>query len=288
MKGYVEAKKRGAKTYYYVTETVREGSRWKKKRKYLGVHTPAGFEKPRRKHPKPSLSEKEIALLETIKKNYLKKHHIGKRLWKGERGLLLSFIYNTNAIEGSTLTLEETKEALAGKRVKGKEREALEARNMKKCIDFVFSWKGKVTEEFVLKLHETEMKGAMPDAGEYRKADVRVGRYYAPRAADVPGLMSRFFSWYAEAGGALHPFELAALTHLKFVRIHPFRDGNGRISRLLMNFVLMKNKYPLLNIFEAEKMLYYLVLQKVDATKRSKPFVRYLYGAFIDQYKEYV
>ncbi len=287
MRGYIEAKKRGAKTYYYITETVREGTRWKKRRKYLGVHTPAGFEKPRREHPKPALSEKEIRLLERIKKNYCKRHHIGKALWKEERDRLLSFIYNTNAIEGSTLTLEETKKALAGKQVKGKEREALEARNMKECIDFVFIWKGKITEEFVLKLHEIEMKGVMPDAGEYRKVNVRVGRYYAPHAADVPALMKRFSAWYAEAEKALHPFELAALTHLKFVRIHPFKDGNGRISRLLMNFVLMKSKYPLLNIFDAEKMLYYLVLQKVDATKRSKPFVRYLYGVFINQYKEY-
>ncbi|MBI4406439.1 Fic family protein, partial [Candidatus Micrarchaeota archaeon] len=93
---------------------------------------------------------------------------------------------------------------------------------------------------------------------------------------------------YGQANQALHPFELASLAHLKFVRVHPFRDGNGRIARLLMNFVLLKNGYPLLNIFNSEKMLYYLILQEVDAKKRHGPFVKYLYNVFGKQYKEYI
>ncbi len=286
--GYIEKKKISGRTYYYLTEVKRVGGKIKKTRKYLGVHTPAGFEKPRREHPKPVLSGEEAVLLEKIRKNYSKKHKIGKGLWKEERGRLVSFIFNTNAIEGSTLTLEETEEALQGKRVKGKEEYAREARNMKKCVDFLFRSREEITEELVLKLHKMQMDGSMKDAGKYREVDVRVGSYFAPRHEEVPELMDKFFRWYSEATGKLNPFELAALVHLKFVRIHPFRDGNGRMSRLLMNLVLLRNGYPLLNIFDAEKILYYLVLRKVDYTKRSRHFVRYLLSVFVKQYEEYM
>ncbi|MEW5996862.1 MAG: Fic family protein [Candidatus Micrarchaeota archaeon] len=288
MAGYIEKKKIAGKTYYYLTETKRVGEKTKKVRKYLGVHTPAGFEKPRRERPKPILSEEETEVLEKIRKNYSKKHRIGKNLWKEERERLVSFIYNTNAIEGSTLTLEETEAALLGRRVKGKGEYAREARNMKKCVDFLFSNREDISEKLVLKLHRMQMDGSMRDAGRYRDVDVRVGGYFAPRHEEVPELMGKFFRWYSEAKGKLNPFELAALVHLKFVRIHPFRDGNGRMSRLLMNLVLLRNGYPLLNIFDAEKMLYYLVLRKVDYSKRSAHFVRYLFSVFVKQYWEYV
>ena len=86
----------------------------------------------------------------------------------------------------------------------------------------------------------------------------------------------------------LHQFELAALAHLKFVKIHPFRDGNGRMSRLLMNFLLLRGGYPLLNIFDAEKMLYYLTLKKVDYTEKEKPFVDYLFQVYASQYREFI
>lgn len=287
MAGYIEKKKIAGRTYYYLTETKRVGDKTKKVRKYLGVHTPAGFEKPRREHPKPVLSEEEAALLEKIRKNYSKKHKIGKNLWKEERERLVSFIFNTNAIEGSTLTLEETEAALRGKKVRGKEDYAREARNMKKCVDFLFGSREEITEKLVLKLHEMQMDGSMHDAGKYRDVDVWVGTYFAPKHEEVPELMGKFFRWYSEARGKLNPFELAALVHLKFVRIHPFRDGNGRMSRLLMNLVLLRDGYPLLNIFDAEKILYYLVLRKVDYTKRSRHFVRYLLSVFLRQYEEY-
>src|SRR3989338_718810 len=288
MAGYIEKKKIAGKTYFYLTETKRVAGKWKKTRKYLGVHTPAGFEKPRRAHPKPTLSEKELKLIEGIKRNYSKKHKIGLNLWKEVREQLVSFVFNTNAIEGSSLSLEDTDSVLLGKKIKANKNDILAAKNMKKCIDFIFKYNGEIDEKLVLKLHAIEMNEIMHDAGTYRNVDVRVGQYICPRHEEVPKLMTRFFDWYRILNKKLHPFELAALTHLKFVRIHPFRDGNGRMARLLMNFVLLKNSYPLLNIFDNEKMLYYLVLQKVDTTKRSKPFVKYLYDVYVKQYVDYL
>ncbi len=296
--GYVEKKSVNGKTYYYLTETKRVSGKWRKTRKYLGVHTPAGFEKPRRAKPKPILSETEKKIVELIKRNYNAEHELGPNLWKEkeERDRLVSFVFNTNAIEGNSLSLEETDSVLAGKKIASaakKEKDVREAENMKECVDYLFSRvsKGKnadLTEEMVLKLHEIEMQGVMPDAGAYRKVDVRVGSYYCPPHEEVGKLMRRFIEWYDEAKGVTPAFELAGLAHVRFVRIHPFRDGNGRVARLVMNFLLIRNGFPFLNIFNDDKLLYYLVLRKVDESKRFKPFVKYLFKVYAAQYKDYL
>ncbi len=288
MHGYVEKKKIKGKTYYYLTETRRENGKWKKTRKYLGVHTPHGFEKPRKETPKSQLTSKEQALIETIRQNYVKKHPIGPDLWEEDHERLVRFIYDTNAIEGNTLTLKETAEVLKGKTIKSKPKDVKEVQNMKECVDFIFRTKKEVTESFILDLHQMEMKGVLEEAGKYRTVDVKVGNYVCPPWEDIPKLMKGFIEWYDSVCEKIHPFELAALVHARFVRIHPFRDGNGRMARLLMNYILIKNKHPLVNIYNDEKLLYYLVLREIDAKKRFKPFIKYLYKVFINQYKEYM
>jgi hypothetical protein len=128
--GYIEKKTRGGRTYYYLTENTRIGGKWKKVRKYLGVHTPAGFEKPRRSKPKSAFSKAEIAAIGRIRSNYGKKHRLGPSLWKEERALLVSFIFNTNAIEGSTLSMKETDSVLSGKKITGKKKHVQEAKRV--------------------------------------------------------------------------------------------------------------------------------------------------------------
>jgi Fic family protein len=285
---YVEKKVISGKTYYYLTESKRVGrNKWKKVRRYLGTSPRKVTRKKLR--VKITLSRQEQKVIELIRLGYSKKYTIGKLLWKIERERIVSFIFNTNAIEGNTLTYEETDSVLRGKiPPKARKKDIKEAKNMKKCIDFIFDYKGEIDERMVLKLHLIEMEGVLSDAGRYRSVNVRVGNYFPPVFSEVPQKMIEFFAWYEQVRKMLHPFELAALVHLKFVKIHPFRDGNGRISRLLMNFVLLKNGYPLLNIFDSEKMLYYLVLKKVDYTKRDKPFTDYLFQVYATQYKEFI
>jgi Fic family protein len=284
---YIEKKVIKGRTYYYLTENKYEKGKWKKNRKYLGIATPSGFEKPARKNPRPILNENEIKSVETIRKNYSKAHHIDSRLWKEERERFVSFIFNTNAIEGNPITLEDTDTVLRGGQIKAKKKDVSEIKNMKKCMDFIFSHSGKIDESLVLKLHKMQMEGVLPESGQYRNVDVSVGKYICPNWHDVPKLMKRFFIWFSESEKNLPAFELACLAHLKFVRIHPFRDGNGRMARLLMNLVLLKRGYPLLNVFNDEKLLYYLVLKKVDVTRRPKSFVEYLFSTYARQYEEY-
>lgn len=283
---YIEKKTISGKTYYYLTESKRVGpNKWKKSRRYLGTAPSAKEKRPR---AKPGLSKQQIRVVDAIKSGYSRKYKVGRALWKTERERIVGFIFNTNAIEGNTLTYDETDSVLKGKvPPKARKRDVREAKNMKKCIDFLFEYKGEIDEKMVLKLHLIEMGGVLSEAGKYRNVNVRVGNYFPPTFQEVPQKMAGFFDWYQGAKSILHPFELAALSHLKFVKIHPFRDGNGRISRLLMNFVLLKNGYPLLNIFDSEKMLYYLVLKKVDFTKKEKPFTDYLFQVYASQYKEF-
>ncbi len=285
---YIEKKVISGRTYYYLTESKRTAKgKWKKRRRYLGTR-PYKLEE-RGPAIKSHLSQQQTRIIEQIKAGYSKKFKIGKSLWKEERERLVSFIFNTNAIEGNTLTYDETDDVLRGKVPrKARKRDVKEVENMKACIDFLFDYRGEIDERMVLKLHGIEMGGVLPDAGKYRSVNVRLGNYIPPAHTEVPEKMANFFKWYQNALKTLHPFELAALAHLKFVKVHPFRDGNGRMSRLLMNFALLRNGYPLLNIFDAEKMLYYLVLRKVDYSKREAPFVEYLFRVYASQYKEFV
>lgn len=86
----------------------------------------------------------------------------------------------------------------------------------------------------------------------------------------------------------MHPFESATLVHLKFVTIHPFGDGNGRISRLLMNFVLNKKDFPMLDIPYSDREGYYDSLENCQINKIEKPFVDYLKKKYLKEYKEYL
>lgn len=286
---YVEKKIINGKEYYYLTENKRIDGKFKKTRKYLGSEIPKNMKVGEKlKKIREKLTKSEEAVIERIKKNYLENYPLDKTLLETEKDRIISFIYNTNAIEGNTLTLEETKGVLDGKiTAKERKQDVKEVQNMKKCIDFLFDYNGEMNEEMILKLHYIEQKEIMNDAGKYRNVDVRVGNYICPKWQDVPELMKGFVEWYNVAKKQLRGFELAALVHLKFVKIHPFRDGNGRMARLLMNFVLLKARYPLLNIFNDEKTMYYLVLQKFDFDKKERSFIRYLVEVFVGQYKEY-
>lgn len=295
---YIEKKIINGKVYYYLTETKRINGKFKKKRKYLGTKIPKDIEEYLKKKEEKAktkikhyLTKRQIKIVDKIQKEYLKKYKIDQTLWKTEKKKLISFIHNTNAIEGNTLSLKDTEDILKGKKIKGmekKRRDVKETKNMKKCIDFLFEYKEDITIDFILKLHKIEMNDIMQDAGQFRMYDVRVGNYLCPKYQELPKLMFELVDWYNKNKNKIHTIELASLIHLKFVKIHPFGDGNGRIARLLMNFVMLKAKYPLINIFNDKKMYYYLVLQKYDSDKKEKDFVRYVYELFGMQYKEYL
>ena len=162
------------------------------------------------------------------------------------------FTYHSNAIEGNTLTMSETKAVLEdGITIGGKSlKEHLEAVGHSHAIDYMEALVQKdeaLTERTLKGIHNLILRnidGA--NAGTFRRMNVLISGagHIPPPAERVLEKMEAFFRWYGAARGALHPVEFAARVHADFVNIHPFKDGNGRTARLIMNFELMRVGFP--------------------------------------------
>ncbi|MEN8219175.1 MAG: Fic family protein [Pseudomonadota bacterium] len=192
--------------------------------------------------------------------------------------LVLRWTYHSNAIEGNTLTLKETKVALEGITVGGKTlREHFEAINHRDAIFFVeelvrkqeiFSeWQIKNIHQLILKNIDNE------NAGRYRTINVTIAgaQHMPPDFIQVSQLMENFIRWYQAS--KLHPVERAARVHCDFVKIHPFTDGNGRTARLLMNMELMKSGFPAVVLPVERRLAYYETLDKAHVEGDYVPFI---------------
>ena len=178
--------------------------------------------------------------------------------------------YSSNAVEGNTHTLEETKVILEdGITIGGHPlREFYEVEGHGKAYDYMFSLiKNKnITEENILFCHELFSKNipGFVSPGEYRKIEVLISgsKKRLPKAVNVPAKMREFIEWTNNARSNLHPVMFAAEAHLKLVNIHPFTDGNGRVSRLVMNTFLYQDKYFPVSIPVLRKADYYNILER--------------------------
>ncbi len=165
----------------------------------------------------------------------------------------IRFTYDTPRIEGSKLTLRETADLLErGTTPRAKPLEDVkEAEAHKELFYEILAYKKDLSLSTILYWHKKLFQATKPDiAGRLRRHQVAISgsKFVPPFPAEVYPLLMEFFRWYAKNKNRLHPVELAAFVHLKFVTTHPFADGNGRISRLLMNFILNRHGYPMLNV----------------------------------------
>jgi len=189
--------------------------------------------------------------------------------------------YNSNAIEGNSLSLVETKLVLEeGITIGGKSlKEHLEATNHSRAIDFVESlvYKPKIEENDVLNLHAMILDRIDPEnAGFYRRGAVRISGtdYTPPNPAKVPALMQEVYRLLNIKSA--EPIEAAALIHQRFVDIHPFIDGNGRTARLLLNLYLMRNGYPPIVLLRAERKKYIRTVMQGQSGHDTTPFVDFV------------
>lgn len=201
-------------------------------------------------------------------------------LLKLQESFRVSMTYNSNAIEGNSLSLSETKLVLEeGITIGGKSlKEHLEVTNHSKAIDFVEALvsKPKIEGIDVLNLHAIILDRIDPyNAGFYRKSAVRISGtdYTPPNAAKVPRLMEEVYSLLNAKGESI---EIAAKIHQKFVAIHPFIDGNGRTARLLMNLYLMRHGYPPVIILRAERKKYIRSIMEEQLTGNEKQFIGFV------------
>ena len=199
--------------------------------------------------------------------------------------------YTSNALEGNSLTESETKVVIEdGLTIGGKPlRDVYEATGHAKAYDHLYSLvkDNPITEEDILELHRLVYAEVDPEhAGSWRQVRVFISgsRRVLPAPEKVPELVADFVKWMAANEGKLHPIEFAALVHQKFVYIHPFVDGNGRVSRLLMNLVLLRAGWTLAIIPPICRAEYIATLEK--AGRSPADFVRFIRDRVCETQKE--
>jgi len=202
------------------------------------------------------------------------------------QALELEYTFESNRIEGNTLTLRETDLVInEGLTISGKSmREHLEAINHVEAIAYIKQLMERnfpLNERELLSVHNLILRGIIPeDAGRYRRVQVMIkgSSHMPPQPFIVAKEMEDYFIWYEENKSKMHPVVLAAEMHERLVTIHPFIDGNGRTSRLIMNLILLQNGYVIANIkgdYET-RMNYYKTLETAQTSNNKEDFLLFI------------
>ena len=275
---HIVTKINGTKKYYYLKHSTRVGEKVITKQKYLGTEIPASIESEKKKF----LHELQLPIYTQFDR--IKSHFQAE--WarlpqsikeKEKEAIAIAFTYNTNAIEGSKITLHEAREIIHDKIAPNKPiNDVRETETHSKVFLEMLSLNQPMTNDLLLQWHQSLFGETKPDiAGHFRDYLVRVGDYVAPDWQDVEKLMAEFIFSIKKAKD-LHHVELAARAHYRFEKIHPFGDGNGRVGRLLMNQILWQQGYPMLIIEYKKRKSYYKALEKDETGFMQYFFRRYL------------
>lgn len=284
---YTEIQIKKGEKYYYRTKAVRKGKKVKKQRIYLGVNLEEKAlrnleaEADRKLQLFSLILEKEdILFLDKIKRDFSKEPR--ENYDNRYQAFCSLFTHNSTGIEGNTLTLSETSSLLFEGIVPSSKslREINETINHKKAFDYILNYKKEVSKDFIFELHKLVISNTLrqeliSQIGRYRTIQVYIGSSLPPKPEDVHIKMANLLRWYSINKKILHPLIVASYFHTEFEKIHPFVDGNGRVGRLLLNFILHKNNLPMINIPNSKKNKYYEVLQKAHKGE-IKPFVSFL------------
>lgn len=235
-------------------------------------------------------------LIEGKKAGILKKkrEHPGiLRLLQNRKDLydqfLLSLTYNTNRIEGSTLTEPETAAilfqnvALPDKSII----EQMEVKNHQAAFGYMIKYiseRGIISEEFIIKMHSILMNGIKEDAGQYRRHAVRIAGSNVPTAnyLKVPVLMQKLMAEIENFNKDIIAF--SSRIHSRFEQIHPFSDGNGRVGRLLLFAMLLKNDFAPAVIRQEQRRFYILYLNQAQLKNDYSRLENFICDSILDGY----
>lgn len=308
---YTETQKRGKKKYYYLAHTIRLGVKYKKIRVFLGVDlSPKKLQEEVKKRQKIldakvsviEKTEKEPFVLEedftrqvlpnsalkklaSLKNKYKKKLSLTDKdiLQKVRETFLVKYTYDTNASEGNTISLKET-EMILTKGIIPKShslREVHEIENTKKAYEFIEQYEGKLTHDFILKLHLLVTQNTFTNKkneGTYRKRGQDVAmtgsKHFPPKGGrQIRKLVTKLINDYSKS--KLSKVEVAILFHWFFIAVHPFIDGNGRVSRLIFNWMLLKEGFAPIN-FPSKEHIEYTDLMEVARDGDPKPLADHI------------
>lgn len=213
----------------------------------------------------------------------------GTQLMKMREYFNIEYTYESNRIEGNTLTLKETELVVnQGLTIGGKSMiEHLEAINHSEASDFIYDLVANMedlSKKVLLELHLLILKSIdRENAGRFRSVPVRISgsEHVPPQPYQLNKLMEDYFLFYQSNKSTMHPVILAAEMHERLVSIHPFIDGNGRTSRLVMNLILLRNGYTIANLKGDldSRMKYYKSLEEVQVNNKSEDFYNFIINA---------
>lgn len=273
---------KGKAEYSYLQHSFRKDKKVVTKEIYLGKTIPHNIEEIK---AKLLLDAKEplIKKLKKIKVDFQKE-------WKTIppsaqeqtlQEIAIAFTYNTNAIEGSTITLAEARLIIEDKMAPNKPlKDIRETESHAAAFLQMLKTEEKISDKLLLKWHEEIFKETKPDiAGKFRTYPVRVGPYLAPDWQNTENLIDQLIAFINKSN--LNSVELAARAHYMFEKTHPFGDGNGRIGRFLMSYILSKNSYPMLIIDYKGRKSYYQALERTE-----EGFVNYFVRRYLAVHKQ--
>ena len=244
---------------------------------------------------KINLADNYFDKVDELNKKLNSKRPISKETLKSLKETInLEWTYNSNGIEGNTLTLRETQVVLEGITVGGKSlKEHLEVINHEQAIHFLddlVKEKENITEWNIKNIHQLVLKEIDDEnAGKYRNENVTIkgASHIPPDYLIVPQLMEKLILNYKD-WNKYHPIIRATLLHGELVKIHPFIDGNGRTSRLVMNLSLMNNGYLPVIVKKEKRLKYYNALDKAHITGDYTDFIKLINELEIEMLNKYL
>jgi len=305
---YLEKRKTKKGIKYYLAHSFREGGKIHKIRVYLGSKLTKKVLKQRQEKAKEllaqqvnsfkiirspikyELTKRELDLIKKLKRKYkFGVFHLSEEDWKLFTAL---FTYNTNAIEGSTITQNEVFEILKKNKwpVSKPKEEISEAYGVAKAIDYMRKRKTNLSLKLILHLHKIIFENSKDFAGKFRERGVEVGIrdglgnliHLGAPAHRVISLLKELIKWYNKNEKKLNPIILGIVIHNQFEYIHPFQDGNGRVGRLLLNNILLNHKMPPVSISLKNRKQYYASLKEFQKTGNIKPSIELI----LKEYKQ--
>lgn len=309
---YIEIQKHGSRKHYYLTHSYRIGDKVKKVRKYLGANLSKSEVKEKREKLEAViireieglkrlsdpfhtvLSDKDLEIINNlIHKADIKISHLSEKDWNY---FTEHFTYDTNAIEGSTVTETEVQDILEKNKwpERKSRQEIAETYGVSEAIKYIRKTKDRVSLKLIQDLHKIVFKNSKTFAGQVRGKGVEVVIKDATgnivhRGAPQPKiktLLKELERWYDKNKDKYHPIVLAAVVHNQFENIHPFQDGNGRIGRLLLNNILLKHDLPPVNIELVNRTQYYHSLQAYENEGNLRPTIELIIKEYKRMQKE--
>jgi Fic family protein len=291
---FVKERKIKGKKYLYLEKSVRDGKKVHKVSKYLGNKDNFSnfmikeevkefkinvngrllnliVENAKKKYSSLEypLNIDEIKKIEEMNLKYKKiKKSLTKLDWQDvKKRFVANFVFESNALEGNSLTLKNFSEIVFENKIINSAdlREVYDAKNSFQVFSDLFKAKKDISEDFIISLHRKVMKNIDNRFGYKKIPNMILGsNMELTDPGNVPKEMKKLLKWYDKNKQIMFPLELALKFHHKFEKIHPFSDGNGRVGRLIMNYILMRNGYYPLIVRKSQRNKYIKALESAD------------------------